>query len=508
MFYVASGSFAQLANVVYNNGATISVMPGALFYVNEDSLTNGSGVITNSGHIEIVLDNLNNSGTINNQGYIDVQGNLTNNATISASGDSILLFGDWINNGTYTTNNSLVDLNGSAQFITGTAVTNFDNLTLDPSQSSVKRQTINTTTSGILSLNSSELATDVNQMMVTNTNPSAITYTSGFVSSVPPNGNLAWATNSTSNYLFPVGSPSYDNGPSLIRPVQFTPAGSNSDVYQAVIVKGDPSAAGYNVNALDDSLCAVNPKFYHLLAQPTGTDAAALTMFYDPATDETWSDEAHWATPGANVWNYLGVATSGTSGSYNTVTVNGVSNFVPAPFALARKRFTVYAGPSTTITLGQSYTINPVLSSPGYDSISWTPNYNLSCDTCLNPVASPAVSTQYAVTVYEGNCSAMSSIDINVSPDQLLIPTAFSPNGDNSNDYFHVLNKNLSSVDLQVYNRWGQKVYETTDVNDRGWDGTFQGVKQEMAVYVWQCQYQLAGTSQLLSAKGNVTLLR
>ena len=70
-----------------------------------------------------------------------------------------------------------------------------------------------------------------------------------------------------------------------------------------------------------------------------------------------------------------------------------------------------------------------------------------------------------------------------------------------------MLNKNLEKIDLQVYNRWGEKVFETTDWTV-GWDGTYKGMKQDMDVFIWQCTYTFIGETQTRSAKGNVTLLR
>ena len=60
---------------------------------------------------------------------------------------------------------------------------------------------------------------------------------------------------------------------------------------------------------------------------------------------------------------------------------------------------------------------------------------------------------------------------------------------------------------LQVYNRWGEKVFESTDPVD-GWDGVYQGIEQGMGVYVWQCEYLFAGAPKSKTAKGNVTLMR
>ena len=70
-----------------------------------------------------------------------------------------------------------------------------------------------------------------------------------------------------------------------------------------------------------------------------------------------------------------------------------------------------------------------------------------------------------------------------------------------------MLNKNLAKIDLAVFDRWGNKVYETTDWTV-GWDGTYKGVKQEIGVYVWECSYQFLSENTLKTAKGNVTLIR
>jgi gliding motility-associated-like protein len=57
----------------------------------------------------------------------------------------------------------------------------------------------------------------------------------------------------------------------------------------------------------------------------------------------------------------------------------------------------------------------------------------------------------------------------------LYMPTAFSPNGDNINDVFKPKGAGLSEDEyfMMVYNRWGQVVYESNNINE-GWDGTYQ----------------------------------
>jgi gliding motility-associated-like protein len=107
----------------------------------------------------------------------------------------------------------------------------------------------------------------------------------------------------------------------------------------------------------------------------------------------------------------------------------------------------------------------------------------------------------------KSGCVIRDSVRLILLPDLLLIPTAFSPNNDGVNDLFRPLNKNLNKIVFQVFNRWGEKIYETDVIGD-GWDGTFKGRKQDLGVYAWQAEYQLTGQTKTLSISGNVTLVR
>lgn len=479
-------TFVTAQALFNNNGADIYVKDGGFMIIKTNSLFNSG------------------TGAIDNNGTVVVEGNVTNDGNITATGDTIRLSGNWTNNSSYAGSSSWVELNGTAQQITGASVTTFNNLSL-LGGNSVKRQTLNAIVSGELRLNDAELATDVHEMLVTNTAVNAITRNSGFVSSIT-SGKLSRATNSTGSYLFPTGSPSYNNPPSLFRPMSFLPGSSAANTYGAMVVKGDATTDGYNVATTDNQLCLVNPNFYHRLYQTSGSSSAGLTMYFDPATDGTWTDEAHWDTP--NQWNYLGTATSGNGLGFSTVTVSGVGDFQPEPFALARKKFTLDAGPDETITLGESVTLNPTFTALSVASFTWVPNTNISCNNCENPSASPSATTQYTLTVVDdAGCTVSDSLRIMVNSPQLLIPTAFSPNGDGANDVFRVLNKDIVKLNIQVYNRWGELVFETNDPLD-GWDGVYKDIKQPLGVYVWNCQYQLSGQSKPSMAKGNVTLLR
>ncbi len=472
-----------------NNGADVHVKNGALLVVKTNSLTNNS---------------VSGVGIFNNEGTVIVEGNVTNNGTIIASTDTIRLSGDWVNNGAYTTNTSLVDLFGANQLITGTSVTVFNSLNLGGTGGSVKKQTINAEVNGLLSLNNSELATDIHEMLVSNSAIASITRNNGFVSSVGV-GRLSRNTSTSSPYLFPTGSPSQSNPPSIFRPIEFTPTTSLSNTYGAMVVKGDATNDGFDIASFDQNLCKVNPVFYHRLYHNTGADAANLSIYFDPNSDGLWSDIAHWKN---STWNQLPNPASVSSLGLQGVSVPGVSDFLPEPFALANKKFTVNAGSDVEIALGESTNLSATHTSLNAATYQWSPNVSLSCSDCLSTTASPGSTIQYIISVSDNyGCVASDSVIVKVITPQLYIPTAFSPNGDGRNNVFKVLNGNVEKLNLLVFNRWGEKIYESNNPRD-GWDGTYKGEQQEMGVYAWICEYKLAGQTKVTIAKGNVTLVR
>jgi gliding motility-associated-like protein len=91
-------------------------------------------------------------------------------------------------------------------------------------------------------------------------------------------------------------------------------------------------------------------------------------------------------------------------------------------------------------------------------------------------------------------------------PGDIGVPTAFSPNGDGNNDQLFVLGNNFNAFTLSVYNRWGQKVFETSKRTE-GWDGSFKGQPANQGVYAYKLYYKL-DTGEEGFTSGNVTLVR
>ena len=89
----------------------------------------------------------------------------------------------------------------------------------------------------------------------------------------------------------------------------------------------------------------------------------------------------------------------------------------------------------------------------------------------------------------------------------IMMPSGFTPNGDGVNDVFKVKYPfPLKEFHFVMYDRWGEKVFETSDIN-RGWDGIYKGLPAEQDTYVWIISYlDVNGNRQQL--KGSVMLLR
>jgi gliding motility-associated-like protein len=117
--------------------------------------------------------------------------------------------------------------------------------------------------------------------------------------------------------------------------------------------------------------------------------------------------------------------------------------------------------------------------------------------------------TYWLTVTDENGCSGKDSIDIFSKQciTGIYFPNAFTPNHDGKNDVFRAsVYENLKDFSLQVYNRWGELVFQTTDPS-KGWDGRHKGVLQGNEAYVWLCRYQSEnGASK--TERGTVMVLR
>lgn len=116
---------------------------------------------------------------------------------------------------------------------------------------------------------------------------------------------------------------------------------------------------------------------------------------------------------------------------------------------------------------------------------------------------------KYSLTATKNDCAATENIEVNKDC-YTDVPNAFTPNGDGVNDYFYprqLLSKGVVGFSMMIFDRWGQKVFETTNTNGRGWDGKFNGKDQPMGVYIYQIKAILKN-GKVENYSGNVTLMR
>lgn len=161
-------------------------------------------------------------------------------------------------------------------------------------------------------------------------------------------------------------------------------------------------------------------------------------------------------------------------------------------------------GPDSVLCLDAPAITVADLHNAGDPAIQWL--WNTGATTPSIQISAPGT---YSLTASQGDCAATETIDVNKDC-YTDIPNVFTPNGDGVNDYFfprQLLSKGVVAFSMTVFDRWGQKVFETENSNGRGWDGKFNDKAQPMGVYIYQMTVSLKnGRTEHLN--GNVTLVR
>ncbi len=163
-----------------------------------------------------------------------------------------------------------------------------------------------------------------------------------------------------------------------------------------------------------------------------------------------------------------------------------------------------------TIYQGQT-TVVHASSVPGVDYL-WTPADGLVNPWVPNTAASPLQTTTYYVELDDGyGCKYLDSVvivvlDVFCYDPYIYVPNSFTPNGDGKNDVLYIRSRYIDHMYFAVFDRWGEKVFETTDPAN-GWDGTFRGVMLEPAVFDYYLEINCYNHI-LFTKKGNITLLR
>ncbi|MEQ1744917.1 MAG: gliding motility-associated C-terminal domain-containing protein [Saprospiraceae bacterium] len=149
----------------------------------------------------------------------------------------------------------------------------------------------------------------------------------------------------------------------------------------------------------------------------------------------------------------------------------------------------------------------------GYAGYLWMPPEWLDCPTCPSPIATPPDTIRYTLVVRTGDDCPDTIVYFLIpfppcDPARISMPNTFTPDGDGVNDTFTpVVHEGVEVVGrLTVYNRWGQKVYESGSPN-AAWDGSTLGEPAPSDVYAWLLEVLCTDGERKLRW-GDVTVLR
>ena len=220
-------------------------------------------------------------------------------------------------------------------------------------------------------------------------------------------------------------------------------------------------------------------------------------------------------------WNFGDTHTSGLQNpqhAFSTATVYSVSLIVTSSFGCKDtivKVVTVLPGPHADFNINP----NPVeaLETAYFTDLSTGPTSLTNWNWYFGDSTSTNIQSPQHSYNNQGNFIVTLAVkDINGCIDTVRkeitvvllpdVPSAFSPNGDGQNDLFLVRGGPFKSINVRVYNNWGQLIFETNDQLE-GWNGTYNGTEQPISVFVWVVEVEMF-TGKKIKKTGDVTLLR
>jgi len=283
--------------------------------------------------------------------------------------------------------------------------------------------------------------------------------------------------------IYPIPSDKKQTTAKPTAPTTYTVTEAVCGAQQVISIKVNP-VPSLTVTPTSASICSGKTTDLNV--------SGASTYLWSPSTGLSSSTgNSVVANPTATTtYTITGADSAGCSGSGSVVIV---VNFPSG----------VSAGPDFSMYFGQSKPINCLAKG----TYNWSPSTGLSCADCADPIVDPQVSTTYFVTVTDSNgCVSSDTLAVDVLYNDPFVPTAFSPNGDQTNDLLFVRGDLFKNLEFVIFNRWGEKVFETQTTSN-GWDGTYRGKKLDPGVFV----YSLKGTTytdKQIDKKGNITLVR
>lgn len=336
------------------------------------------------------------------------------------------------------------------------------------------------------------------QISFTITGKPCVDSTVRFTSAIPPSANTTYywdfgdgqTATGTSNIVTHTYTTSAINR--VVRHSAFIAGGCSPDTVQQTIANifANPAAVPFTVTG--DTLCVKKP-----------------LSFTSPATGITgwkWNfgnGTGNQVPPFIYSYNSAGIfdinlIVTDINGCGSAATTNRVTINPPPP---------VSAGPDKIMSLGTSTTLDASIVNPANYNFLWSPITYLSATTILNPSSSTDRLMIYTITATDKTTFCSASDQVLVNPvSKLYIPTAFTPNNNGKNDVWAIPGMALYPDGIvSVFNRWGEKIFETKGYVNNPWNGIYKGIPQPHGVYIYIIQLTNDKTKIL---KGTVALLR
>jgi gliding motility-associated-like protein len=307
---------------------------------------------------------------------------------------------------------------------------------------------------------------------------------------------LSWSNNLSFNPVLGTG-PAYTLQTLDPNYVLYVKAGLNGcDAIDSIVVRNQ--TVQLEVGAYDNFIC-----------NGAGTNLNLINLV--PGQNLTYS----WSPNLPSINNPFVNPTLNTT--YTVTATNAAGCTATASMSVGVASISVDAtvvGPDS-IYLGQTATLLATSTSTGgMVSYQWIPTTGLSNPLAAETTASPTEdSTIYTVIAQvDGRCPDTAQVvvylrnEICIEP-YIFVPNAFSPNGDQHNDLFIVRFTDITELEFRVWNRWGEIVYQTTDINAAGWDGSYKGKDATPDSYAWYVRIKCGDGNDFIR-QGNVTLFK
>ena len=175
-------------------------------------------------------------------------------------------------------------------------------------------------------------------------------------------------------------------------------------------------------------------------------------------------------------------------------------------FTLPHSEFT--ATPIDTTVFAPEVTITDLSIGGTTCKIDWADNSFSDCTESKHSYQSSGIYNIMQVVTNDDGCTDTSFFSISKSPEFLIfIPNAFSPNSDGNNDIFKPVCVGAFSYTMQIFNRWGEQIFESQNV-DAGWDGQYKSAQQQQGIYVYLIMFRDEKYLEWHQYKGIVSLIR